>query len=260
MFKDFFENLIKIFKSGKKKSLQKEILVKLESLEKVLGFNIDNSSYFIKAITHRSYLELNPELEKSNERLEFLGDAVLNMIVAKYLFEIYMNEGEGFLTKVRSSLVNRDRLYVTAERLKLKNFLMYNHKYLGDSLEGLKTILADCLEAIIGAIYLDQGIETAESFILDNLIYPNEEDRGFLIDKNYKGQLLEYAHSKKMDLPRYVVTKVEGPEHKRVFTIDVYIGDKNYGTGKGGSKKSAEQDASKIALSNLKSDCNRNIR
>jgi ribonuclease-3 len=232
---------------------------KLESLEKVLGFKIHNPSYFIKAITHRSYLELNPDLEKSNERLEFLGDSVLNMIVAKYLFKIYSNEEEGFLTKVRSSLVNKDRLYITAEKLQLNNYVMYNHRYLGNSLEGLKTILVDCLEAIIGATYLDQGIDATEIFILENLIYPNEEDRSFLIDNNYKGQLLEFTHSKKMDVPRYHVTSIDGPEHKREFTIDVYIGNKAYGSGKGSSKKAAEQDASRIALSKLKSNYHRKI-
>lgn len=253
MLKNIFENLTKVFKRNKKKSFTAEIQKKIESLQNLLGFSFENPTYFVKAITHRSYLELNPDLQKSNERLEFLGDAVLNMVVAKYLFEEYPNEGEGFLTKARSSLVNRERLFQTAESLQLKNYLMYNHRYLGDSIEGLKTILADCLEAIIGAIFLDKGIEVTENFILENLLFPNEENSGYLIDRNYKGQLLEFTHAKKLEQPRYVVSKVEGPEHKREFTIDVFIGDKLYGTGKGGSKKSAEQDASKIALSHLKS-------
>lgn len=260
MFGKIFESLFKIFKHNKKDPSPQEIQEKLESLQNILGFKIDNPFFYIKAITHRSYLELNPELEKSNERLEFLGDSVLNMVVAKYLFEIYPNEGEGFLTKARSSLVNRERLFQTAENLDLKSFLMYNHRYLGDSLEGLKTILADCLEAVIGAIYLDKGIKVVENFILGNLLIPNEEDSGYLVDKNYKGQLLEFTHAKKLEQPRYIVSKVEGPEHKREFTIDVYIGDKLLGTGRGGSKKSAEQDASRIALSQLKSNYNKKIK
>jgi len=259
LLKSFFENLKKIFNRRIiSNTIPAEILSKIESLQEKLGFNIEDRAYFVKAITHRSYLEINPGLEKSNERLEFLGDAVLNMIVGAYLFENYVEEEEGFLTKARSSLVNRERLYMTAENLGLKNYLMYNHRYIGDSFEGLKTILADSLEAIIGAIYIDKGLQEAEKFVLNNIVYPYEEDESFLVDKNFKGQLLEFTHSKKMDPPRYVVTKMEGPEHKREFTIEVHIGDLLYGTGMGRSKKSAEQEASRQAISSLRSK-NKNI-
>ncbi len=254
MFKYFFENLKKIFKSkNHKNSFQKEILEKVESLLKQLGFKTENTDYYIKAITHRSFLELNPDLEKSNERLEFLGDSVLNMIVAAYLFENYSDEEEGFLTKARSALVNRERLYQTADKLHLNEYIMYNHKYLSDSVEGLHTIMADTLEAVIGAIYLDKGLKKAEEFILQHIVDLYEGDESFLIDKNYKGQLLEYTHAKRLDQPRYVVTNIEGPEHKREFTIEVYIGPTVFGVGKGRSKKSAEQDASRIAISRIRS-------
>jgi len=97
----------------------------LKILESRIGFQIHNKAYYIKALTHRSYLELYPELKKSNERLEFLGDSVLNMLVGQFLFETYENEGEGFLTKARAALVNRNRLAKTAEELNLEKFLMY---------------------------------------------------------------------------------------------------------------------------------------
>ncbi len=254
MFKYFFENLKKIFKPKRhKNSFQKEVLEKVESLQKQIGFKTENTDYYIKAITHRSFLELNPDLEKSNERLEFLGDSVLNMIIATYLFENYTEEEEGFLTKARSALVNRERLYQTADKLHLNDYIMYNHKYLSDSVEGLHTIMADTLEAVIGAIFLDKGLTKAEEFVLENIVYLYEDDESFLIDKNYKGQLLEYTHAKRLEQPSYIVTKIEGPEHKREFTIEVYIGSTLYGVGKGRSKKSAEQDASRLAISRIRS-------
>ncbi|MEW6195889.1 MAG: ribonuclease III [Bacteroidota bacterium] len=249
-----FERLKKLFKNKKISStlFRDEILITLNTLQKILDFQISNPTLYVKALTHRSYLEINPELGKSNERLEFLGDSVLNMIVANYLFVNYDEEGEGFLTKARSALVNRERLFIAAEKLALENIILYNQRYLGDSKEGLQTVLADTVEALIGAIYLDKGLEIAEKFVLKWLVLPYEEDESFLIDTNYKGQLLEYAHAKKMELPVYKVIKIDGPEHKREFTIEVYVGDKMLGIGKGKNKKSAEQNASKIAINNLK--------
>ena len=130
---------------------------------------------------------------------------------------------------------------------------MYNHKYLSDSVEGLHTIMADTLEAVIGAIFLDKGLTKAEEFVLEHIVYLYEDDESFLIDKNYKGQLLEYTHAKRLEQPSYIVTKIDGPEHKREFTIEVYIGSTLYGVGKGRSKKSAEQDASRLAISRISS-------
>jgi ribonuclease III len=226
----------------------------LKILESRIGFQIHNKAYYIKALTHRSYLELYPELKKSNERLEFLGDSVLNMLVGQFLFETYENEGEGFLTKARAALVNRNRLAKTAEELNLEKFLMYNHKYLRDSIDGLQTILADATEALIGAIYLDKGLEQAKKFVDRWVIEPYEEGEKFLIDTNFKGQLLELAHANKLESPKYILKNVEGPDHKKEFTVDVFIGDKYLGTGKGKSKKIAEQNASQQALEFLKEE------
>jgi len=234
--------------------LQNLITQNIKALEQRIGFPIYNQNYYIKALTHRSYLELYPELIKSNERLEYLGDSVLNMIVGQFLFEAYDEEGEGFLTKARAALVNRNRLAKAAEDLNLEKFLLYNHKYLRNSDDGLQTILADALEALIGAIYLDKGLEQAQKFVAKWIIEPYEEDERFLIDTNYKGQLLELAHANKYESPRYILKNVEGPDHKKEFTVDVYIGDKYLGTGKGKSKKVAEQNASQKALEFLKEE------
>jgi len=221
-------------------------------LKKILGFTPRNKSYFIKALTHSSYLELYPELSKNNERLEFLGDSVLSMIVANHLFENYKNEEEGFLTKSRAALVNREHLYVTAQEIGLSKIIFYNEKYLRDSLEGMQTIYADGLEALIGAIYLDQGLSMTKEFVIERIIKPYEVDENFLVDTNYKGQLLEYAHQKKLGQPKYIIRSEEGPPHKKEFIIDVFLGDDLFGTGSGKNKKAAEQEASKFALQKLK--------
>jgi ribonuclease III len=221
-------------------------------LKKILGFTPRNKSYFIKALTHSSYLELYNELSKSNERLEFLGDSVLSMIVANYLFENFTDEEEGFLTKTRASLVNREHLYITAQEIGLDKVILYNEKYLRDSVEGMQTIYADGLEALIGAIYLDQGLGKTREFVIERIIKPYEIDQKFLIDTNYKGQLLEYAHSKKLHPPSYVIRSEEGPPHRKEFIIDVFLGDELFGTGYGRNKKTAEQEASNLALQKLK--------
>lgn len=221
-------------------------------LKKILGFTPRNKFYFIKALTHSSYLELYPELSKSNQRLEFLGDSVLSMIVANYLFENFTNEEEGFLTKTRAALVNREHLYLTAQEIGLNNIILYNEKYLRDSMEGMQTIFADGLEAMIGAIYLDQGLSKTKKFVIERIIKPYEVDQNFLVDTNYKGQLLEYAHSKKLHQPRYIIRSEEGPPHKKEFIIDVFFGDELFGTGNGRNKKTAEQEASNNALQKLK--------
>ncbi len=230
---------------------KKELQQKLSNLQSTLNISIKNPKYFIKALTHSSYLDLHPELKKSNERLEYLGDSVLSLVVGKYLFDKYPYEEEGFLTKSRSLLVNRESLAAAAEEIGLHNFILYNQKYLKDSVEGIQSILADALEAIIGAIYLDQGLERAEQFIVNQLVKPLEDGDSFLMDTNYKGQLLEFTHAHKLSNPNYVVIREVGPAHNKEFTIQVFIGDELMGTGFGKNKKAAEQQASKIALQKL---------
>ena len=234
------------------KALRKTFNNNLIALHTDLGIKIRNYGYFIKALTHRSFLELHPELIKSNERLEFLGDSILNMIVGKYLFEHFQDESEGFLTKTRASLVNRENLSSVSEEINLQKYILYNEKYLRGSYDGLQTILADGLEALIGAIFLDRGLDDAERFVIEYIIKPSDDNHSFLIDTNYKGQLLEIAHAQKLPLPRYDLIKEEGPDHKKEFTIEVYLGYDLMGAGHGKSKKSAEQEASKIALQKLK--------
>jgi len=217
----------------------------LTELEKRIGFPFIDKSYYIQALIHRSFLDKIEEDDSSNERLEFLGDAVLNLVVANYLFDHFPDEDEGFLTKVRAKLVNRYTLSECAEKLNLNEFLLLNKNISDKSNRGIKTIQSDAFEAIIGALYLDLGLETCKKFIEKILIKPFIDSGNHLIDQNYKSQLLEYTQSEKMELPVYTLLNEEGPQHDRTFTIQVKIGENLTGIGVGKNKKSAEQEAAK---------------
>ena len=253
VFLSWLRDKLKFFTSGQ---VEPEVLFKLKikSLERLLGFKPTNTEYYIKAFTHRSYLEIAPDFSKSNERLEFLGDSVLGVIVAEYLFKNFSDKEEGFLTKSRSHIVNRDALAAVAKKIKLNKFLLYNDKFLKDSDEGMKTIMADALEALIGAIYIDAGIEKAIQFVNKNIIEPSLIDGYYQIDTNFKGQLLEFTHARNMGTPTYRVIKEDGPDHNKLFTVEVFVDDDILGKGIGKSKKAAEQEAAQIALDKLKSE------
>ncbi len=225
---------------------------KLKELSKKLKLNFDNPQLFVKALTHRSYLESSPLLEKSNERLEFLGDAALGLVVAEILFKKFKEEDEGFLTKTRSHLVYKNELFNAANRFGLLEFILYDKRFIKNSEEGLKTILADSVEALIGAIYLDSGIEEVKKFVMRWIIKPNIESGRYQIDNNFKGQLLEYTHLEKLTPPDYVIVHSEGPDHAKIFQVEVIVNGQSCGLGKGRSKKTAEQIAAKNALINLK--------
>jgi ribonuclease-3 len=224
---------------------------KFKQLEALIGVPINNSSFYIQALMHRSYLEQNEEYDVSNERLEFLGDSVLSLVVAEYLFDAFPDKDEGFLTKVRAKIVNRLALAEAAEKINLVEFLLVSKNISNTFANGSKTILSDALEALIGAVYLDNGLDSAKTFIQKILIQPNLKEGLYLIDENYKSQLLEFAQANKMENPSYVVIKEEGPQHNRIFTVKVVIGDSDYGFGKGKNKKSAEQKAAQAALEKL---------
>lgn len=224
---------------------------KFVKFEKLVGYRIKNHGYFVRALLHRSYLEQSIEIENSNERLEFLGDAVLSIVVAEYLFKEFPDEDEGFLTKARAKFVNKIALADAADTIGLSEFLLVGKNLSTTFTQNSKTILADAFEAVIGAIYLDKGLEAARSFISRVLVEPFAKAGIHLIDENFKSQLLEYAQSKKMDTPVYSVVKEEGPHHNKIFTIKVEIADQEYGVGKGKSKKIAEQNAAEVAFKRL---------
>ena len=237
-------------KSGLPKTLELDP-EKFKELENVLGARLDYKSHYVQALTHRSYLESNESDGISNERLEFLGDSVLSLIVAQYLFENFPNEDEGFLTKLRSRFVNRNSLGDAAEDLGIGELVLLGDNIQKNSLMNSKTVLADAFEALIGALYLDRGLGTCRDFIHRRLIDPKIQDDDYLIDENYKSQLLEYTQAQKFSPPSYEVTNEEGPHHERIFTVWVSVNDMEIGVGKGKNKKTAEQNAARIALKKI---------
>ena len=207
-----------------------------------------NWKLFLQALLHRSYLQFLDAQWNSNERLEFLGDAILNFVVAEHLFITYPDMEEGELTKVRSRLVNRKILAQRAKDLHLPDFLLLSSSAAQSIDSGSESIIADAVESIIGAIYLDGGLDPARKFIHAALLKNPDVVKSALADDNYKSTLLEYAQAHALGIPRYSVIQEIGPEHDRRFTVEVFIGTQSCGQGFGRSKKEAEQAAASRAL------------
>ncbi len=197
---------------------------------------------------HRSYLQvIGSAGQFSNERLEFLGDSVLGMVVAEYLFSLHTEVLEGELTKMRSWLVNKTSLAICARKLQLDSFLMLSYSASRSLEHGSDSILSDALEAIIGAIYLDSGLETVKKFIIHSLL-PIMISKSLMVDTNYKSNLLETVQALGKNAPKYIVHEESGPDHDKSFVVGVYVNDVLLATGTGKSKKQAEQTAAYNAL------------
>jgi ribonuclease-3 len=244
-------SLFRWFRLNGNKNLDKSIKYRLIKLEKLVGTKIKNYNFYIEALTHRSGVHISPLKNKtSNERLEFLGDSVLNLIVTEYIFSKFKDEDEGQMTILRSRFVNKDILLKVANELNISKLLYVNENAANAIEAGAKSILADSIEALIGAIYLDQGLEVAKKFVVKYIIKPNYK----LVDvkdQNFKSQLLEFVQANKLSIPKYEVIKEEGPQHAKIFTVQVSIDGKPLGTGSGQTKKSAEQKAAKKAIEKL---------
>ena len=222
-----------------------------QKVVELVGNKPSDEQYYVKAFTHRSYLEKTKLEIKSNERLEFLGDSILSKIVAEFLFHEFPQKDEGYLTRIRSSLVNKHSLEKIGFRLDLHKLLFINDKYLFKERKKLSNMVADCLEALIAAIYLDMGEEKSREFVTKYIIQPQIETGEINKDKNYKGQLLEYAHANKMNQPEYRIIDQIGPQHDKIYTSEVSLNNLVQGIGKGPTKKIAEQYAAKDALIKL---------
>lgn len=222
------------------------------ALESALQYRIRNKDLFVQALIHRSYIPVSHrEGLESNERMEFLGDAVLSVVVAEFLFAQHPAKGEGDLTILRSRLVNRKALAFYSKEIDLRRFLFAHTTSSGVVEKGHDTIIADAFEAVIAAIYFDGGLEPARAFVLTRL--RSALAKGYLkeSDQNYKSELLELSQSRGKGIPRYHTVKEEGPDHDRTFTIEVTVGDAVLGTGVGKNKKEAEQSAAEIAVQRL---------
>ncbi len=219
-----------------------------QNLETALGIKINKVEYFEQALIHRSYVQVLGKKEAySNERLEFLGDAILGMLVAEYLFSLHIKIPEGELTKMRARLVNKKSLTVCAIDLKLDDFLMMSYSCQNSLMLGNDAVLGDAMEAIIAAVYLDSGIEAANDFILNRLI-PTLLSKSVLEDTNYKSKLLETVQANGKEAPSYSVIEATGPDHDKSFKVGVYVEGNLLAIGTGKSKRSAEQDAALKAL------------
>ncbi|MGH2569354.1 MAG: ribonuclease III, partial [Bacteroidota bacterium] len=209
--------------------------------ETAIAYRPRDWSLFLESLLHRSYLPYMRDEWNSNERLEFLGDSVLNFIVADYLCKLYPSMEEGELTKVRSRLVNRKILAQRARELRISEFLLLSSSATQSVDSGSESILSDAFEAVIGALYLDGGIEVARRFVHRTLLSEENVMNSVGVDDNYKSSLLEFTQGRAMVIPRYVIVREEGPDHDRRFTVEVFLGSESYGLGIGRSKKEAEQ-------------------
>jgi len=219
--------------------------------ERLVGYRPKNWKLFFESLLHRSYLQYAGDQWKSNERMEFLGDAVLNSIVAGWLFESYPSMEEGDLTKVRSRLVNRKTLAQRAKDLHLSDFMLLSSSAAQSIGSGSESILSDAFEALIGAIYLDGGMPFARAFVQRNLLLNVDVLNSALTDDNYKSALLEYSQGRSLGVPHYTIVREDGPDHDRRFTVEVFLGSESYGLGTGRSKKDAEQAAAAQALEKI---------
>ncbi len=215
-----------------------------KELEKILDYNFKNLDLLKQSLIHKSFNNSD-----NNEKLEFLGDRVLGLIISKKLIEIYPHEREGIIDKKFANLVNKRTCSNIAGKLNIKKFMLLGPSH--DSLQrSSDKIMGDCLEALIGAIYLDSGIKSAEKFVLNFWKEDLENSTLPLIDA--KTQLQEYSLKKFKKLPTYMFYKKTGPQHKPIFKTDVQIPNSKKVIGTGTSKKNAQQNAASKLLRTLK--------
>lgn len=220
----------------------------MQGIESRIGYVFNNKSLLSLALTHTSYANEAKHIKKHNERLEFLGDSVLSIIVSKYLFSNFTNMPEGKLSKTRAALVCEKTLSTFAREISLGKYLLLGK---GEDLNGGRdrdSILADAFEALIAAIYLDGGIEYAEKFVLDFISKQMENDEDSTAFSDYKTELQEIIQQNKEEKVEYVVVDESGPAHNKCFTVEVHLNSNVIGRGTGKSKKIAEQLAAKEAL------------
>lgn len=224
-------------------------MIDFAEFEKIIKVEFKNKDILRQAFTHRSYLNENKKGSIGhNERLEFLGDAVLELVVTKFLYNKYPEKPEGDLTAIRAALVNTNTISTAAKKLKVNDFLLLSKGEAKDTGRARQYILANAFEAIIGAIYLDKGFEVAEKFIEKNIFYLTDEIVAQNLWQDSKSYFQEKVQEENGLTPVYKTLKEEGPDHDKHFIVGVFIGDKIISEGKGKSKQEAEQQAAKKAL------------
>lgn len=220
----------------------------LEEFEKILGIRFKNKELIKTALTHRSYLNEHPEIsQENNERLEFLGDSVLEILISEHLYKEY-KKPEGEMTNIRAALVNSNSLSKIAKELKIEKFLFLSRGEANDSERAKASLLANALEAIIGAVYLDQDIDVARDFITKHILKILPAVLGEESVKDPKSLFQEIAQERYGITPDYEVLKEWGPDHKREFLMGAYLNKRLIAKGEGFSKKEATEKAAGNAL------------
>jgi ribonuclease-3 len=223
-------------------------------LERKIGYCFENTAFLVEALTHRSTLgELKPgEPAITYERLEFLGDSVLALVTTDFLLRNFPEENEGQLTQKKSLLVSQTVLTKKAEAIGLKEHIILSENAFRGGVHGQDSIQTAVLEAVIGAIYLDGGIEEARRFVEEMMLDDVDETIEHSDHINYKSHLQEYTQRRYKTYPRYRIKSTTGPEHDKIFLVEVRAGHGVLGRGRGKSKKDAEQMAAKEALKELR--------
>ncbi len=216
---------------------------KINDLEK----KFKDTNIFEQSLTHRSWVNENPGKRESNERMEFLGDAVLELVVTDYLYHKLPEKPEGYLTALRANIVNTINLAKLARKIDLGKSIYLSKGERQTKGNDNNSLLADTVEAIIGAIFIDQGLDKAKNFILENLLIDLDEKIKEPL-KDAKSRLQENSQAQKLAPPKYKVIKMAGPDHAKEFTVEVSISGRIIGKGTGKSKSAAEQKAAAIAL------------
>ncbi|NCS32488.1 ribonuclease III [bacterium] len=221
----------------------------IEKIEEQIGLTFENKELILNAFVHRSYLNENRSFTlPSNERLEFLGDACLELVVSEYLFLTYPSEPEGMLTNYRSSLVNTQSLAVSAKQNNLGNYLLLSKGEEDGGGRESEYLLANTFESVIGAIYLDQGYDAAKEFIHQNVLNKLQEIIENELYKDPKSKLQENSQAEYGVTPDYKVISEDGPDHDKTFTVAVYLNNNVISKGEGSSKQKAELNAAQCAL------------
>ncbi|HBI16869.1 MAG TPA: ribonuclease III [Candidatus Moranbacteria bacterium] len=216
---------------------------------KSIGIKFNNPDLIQEALTHRSYLNENKKYKLNhNERLEFLGDAVLELVVTDYLFKNYKNNQEGEMTSWRAALVNGEMLAKISADLGVDDYVLMSKGESSDKGRARQYLLANALEAIIGAIYLDQGYAVAEKFILENIVVKIDDVISNKLYLDPKSYFQEKSQEHFKMTPSYRILKEEGPDHDKNFTVGVYIGDDLVAKGNGSSKQEAQREAAQAGL------------
>ncbi len=222
---------------------------KYKEFEKKFNLEFIDKSLLQQAFTHRSFINENKDLGLNhNERLEFLGDAVLELVVTKFLFEKYPETKEGILTAYRSSLVRTESISAAARKMGMNDLLKLSKGESKDEGKARDYILANTFEAFVGAVYLDQGYESAKN-IIANSLFDNIES--VIKDKTWKDSksyVQEMAQENYSETPYYETVSSDGPDHDKHFVIAIYFGDKKIAEGEGNSKQKAQQDAAQKAI------------